>query len=169
MKYAPKRVFILENGRYIEISYEELCNRTERDVTYKNKKFLPLHGMLMEVEENEYKEFYKTSRRQKYLEELSKENGEFSFDMLTTDDFNGQDILLDMKSDVYQLVEKKIELDKLQRGISLLTAEEKQLLHEIYYEELTEREIARKRGVYHNAVHKKKVRILNKLKKYLEN
>lgn len=169
MKYAPKSVFILENGKYIEISYEELCSRTESNVTYKNKRFLPLHGMLMEVEENEYKEFYKTSRRQKYLEERSKENGDISFDMLTTDDFNGQDILVDTKTDVYQLVEQKITMDKLQKSISLLTAEEKQLLWEIYYEGLTEREIARKQEIYHNAVHKKKVRILNKLKKYLEN
>jgi len=44
----------------------------------------------------------------------------------------------------------------------LLTAEEKQLLWEIYYEGLTEREIVRNQGIYHNAVHKKKVRILNK-------
>lgn len=169
MKYAPKRVFVVENGRYIEISYEELCNRSESDVSYKNRRFLPLHGMLMEVDENEYKEFYKTSRRQKYLEELSKENGEFSFDMLTTNDFNGQDILLDTKTDVYQFVEQKIIMDKLQKGISLLTEEEQRLIQEIYYEGLTEREIAKKQGIYHNAVHKKKVRILNKLKKYLEN
>lgn len=169
MKYAPKRVFVLESGRYIEISYEELCNRSESDASYTNRRFLPLHGMLMEVNENEYKEFYKTSRRQKYLEELSKENGEFSFDMLTTDDFNGQDILLDTKTDVYQFVEQKIIMDKLQKGLSLLTEEEQRLIQEIYYEGLTEREIARKQGIYHNAVHKKKVRILNKLKKYLEN
>ena len=115
MKYAPKSVFILENGKYIEISYEELCNRAESDDAYKNKRFLPLYGMLMEVEENEYKQFYKTSRRQKYLEELSREKGDISFDMLTTDDFNGQDILVDTKRDVYQLVEQKITMDKLQK------------------------------------------------------
>lgn len=62
MKYAPKRVFVLENGRYIEISYEELCNRSESDASYTNRRFLPLHGMLMEVDENEYKEFYRNSR-----------------------------------------------------------------------------------------------------------
>ena len=115
MKHAPKSVFTMENGKYIEISYEELCNRAESDDAYKNKRFLPLYGMLMEVEENEYKQFYKTSRRQKYLEELSREKGDISFDMLTTDDFNGQDILVDTKTDVYQLVEQKITMDKLQK------------------------------------------------------
>lgn len=169
MKYAPKRVFVLENGRYIEISYEELCNRSESDASYTNRRFLPLHGMLMEVDENEYKEFYRNSRRQRYLEELSKENREFSFDMLTTDDFNGQDILSDTKTDVYQFVERKMTIEKLQKGILLLTEEEQKLIQEIYYEGLTEREIAKKQGIYHNAVHKKKIRILDKLKKYLEN
>jgi len=46
---------------------------------------------------------------------LSREKGDISFDMLTTDDFNGQDILVDTKTDVYQLVEQKITMDKLQK------------------------------------------------------
>ena len=57
MKYEPQKVFILENGRYIEISYQELCHRTEADKTFEDKLFLPLHGMLMEVAEEEYKTF----------------------------------------------------------------------------------------------------------------
>ena len=27
MKYAPKKVFVLENEKYLEITYEELCLR----------------------------------------------------------------------------------------------------------------------------------------------
>ncbi len=29
MKYAPKKVFILEDGEDIELSYEEFCDRCE--------------------------------------------------------------------------------------------------------------------------------------------
>lgn len=65
MKYAPNKVFILENGSYVEISYEELCQRTTQDKSYEDKLFLPLHGMLMEVAEDEYRTFYKNVRRQK--------------------------------------------------------------------------------------------------------
>ena len=53
-KYAPRKVFILENGEYIEISYEELCRREENDPSYKDKFFIPLHGMIMEVDETAY-------------------------------------------------------------------------------------------------------------------
>lgn len=168
MKYEPQKVFILENGRYIEISYQELCHRTEADKTFEDKLFLPLHGMLMEVAEEEYKTFYKNVRRQKYLKELSAANGDFSCDILTTADFNGQDILIDREQDVEEIVEKNLMLDKLNNCLSLLSDEEKELIQMIFFEELTEREIAKKQGVSQVAVHKRKQRILNKLKKDLQ-
>ncbi len=168
MKYAPNKVFILENGSYAEISYEELCKRTAQNKSYEDKLFLPLHGMLMEVAEDEYKTFYKNVRRQKYLKELSATNGDFSYDMLTTDDFNGQDILVDGEQNVEEIVEQNIMLDKLEVCLSLLSTEEKELIQKIFFEELTEREIARKQGVSQVAVHKKKQKILNKLKGYFK-
>lgn len=167
MKYAPERVFVLEYGKYTEITYEELCRRTEENKEYEDKLFLPLHGMLMEVAEEEYKSFYKNVRRQKYLKELSATNEDFSYDMLTTDDFNGQDILVDTEQDVEEIVEKNLMLASLNDCLSLLSAEEKELIQMIYFEELTEREIAKKQGVSQVAIHKKKQRILHKLKLYL--
>lgn len=168
MKYAPSKVFILENGSYVEISYKELCQRTTQDKSYEDKLFLPLHGMLMEVAEDEYRTFYKNVRRQKYLQELSTANGDFSYDMLTTDDFNGQDILVDEEQDVEETVVKNIMLDKLEDCLSLLSTEEKKLIQMIFFDELTEREIAAKQGISQVAVHKRKQRVLNKLKKFLE-
>lgn len=120
MKYASERVFVLEGGKYTEIIYEELCRRTEENKEYEDKLFLPLHGMLMEVVEEEYKSFYKNVRRQKYLKELSAANEDFSYDMLTTDDFNGQDILVDEEQDVEKIVEKNLMLDRLNVCLSLL-------------------------------------------------
>ena len=46
MKYAPKKVFILENGNYKEITYGELKQFEQADKSYMDKFFLPLHGML---------------------------------------------------------------------------------------------------------------------------
>ena len=164
MKYAPDKVFILENGSYAEISYEELCRRTENDKSYEDKLFLPLHGMLMEVAEDEYRTFYKNVRRQKYLKELSVGNGDFSYDMLTTDDFNGQDILVDEDVNVEETAEKNLMIEMLRDCLSLLSAEEKKLIQMLFFEELTERKIARKEGVSQVAVHKRKQKVLNKLK-----
>lgn len=107
MKHALKKVFILEDGEYIEISYEEFCQRKETDTTYKDKLFIFLHGMLMEVTANDYLEFHKDKRRQKYIDERSVDNGDFSYDMLTTDDFNGEDILIDTSQDIGDAVFQK--------------------------------------------------------------
>ena len=86
VEYTPKKVFILDGETYLEISYDEF--HQQRD-TYQSRRFIPLHGMLMEVPEDAYKAFYKRKRREKYLKDCSKDNGDFSYDMLTTDDFNG--------------------------------------------------------------------------------
>ncbi len=88
VEYTPKKVFVLENGTYLELSCTEF---RRREYTYHGRRFIPLHGMLMEVPEDAYKAFYKRKRREKYLKDRSKDNGDFSYDMLTTDEFNGED------------------------------------------------------------------------------
>ena len=96
MEYTPKKVFVLDGKTYLELSYAEF--RQQKD-TYHGRRFIPLHGMLMEVPEGDYKAFYKRKRREKYLKKRSKDNGDFSYDMLTTDEFNGEDILVDAVAD----------------------------------------------------------------------
>ena len=168
MKYAPKKVFILENGSYKELSYEEFCLHKEEDSIYADKLFIPLHGMLMEVSQKDYTDFYKSKRRQKYIDERSVENGDFSYNMLTTDDFNGEDILVDTSQDIGDAVIHKIMLDKLSSSLVLLSDDEQKLIREIFYEGLSERKLAEKYGVSQVAIHKRKIRILDKLKKYIE-
>ena len=51
----------------------------------------------------------------------------------------------------------------------MLTDDERELIEALFYYGLTEREYAAQKNVYHNAIHKKKMRILKKLKKLLEN
>ena len=86
MEYTPKKVFVLDGKTYLELSYAEF--RQQKD-TYHGRRFIPLHGMLMEVPEDAYKAFYKRKRREKYLKDRSKDNGDFSYDMLTTDEPQG--------------------------------------------------------------------------------
>ena len=100
MKYTPKKVFILEEGKYTEISYGEFQHRERENEQYRAKRFLLLHGMLMEVTEEDYISYYKDKRRQRYIEERAKKFGTFSYDALTTDEFNGEDILVDSVTDI---------------------------------------------------------------------
>ena len=49
VKYAPRKVFIKESGRYVELSYMDFCRRRESDQTYMDKLFIPVQGCLLEV------------------------------------------------------------------------------------------------------------------------
>lgn len=167
-KYAKSKCFVFSKNGYEEITYSELCLRKDTDIRYQKKKFVPLHGMLMEVTPEQYANFYRTKNRQRYLDRRSAENGDISIDMLTTDDFNGADILIDTAEPVDEKVIRKVMTDKLTCCLSLLSEDEQELIRKLFYEGLTEREYAAEKGIYHNAVHKKKMRILEKLKKLVE-
>ena len=168
MKYAPKKVFILENGLYKEITYSELKQLEQADKSYMDKFFLPLHGMLMEVTEEAYKEYYRDKRRQKYIDERSRLNGDVSYNALDTDETLGEDVFADEKTDVEAEVINKMTVAELRKAFLLLSPDERELITAIYIQNLTEREYAKQKGVYHNAVHKRKLRILEKLKKFLD-
>lgn len=110
--YARSKCFVKKNGQYEEITYAELQRRCMKDESYKRQKFLPLHGMLMEVSEEEYIQFYQQQNRQKYLQRVAATNQEISFDMLTTGDMNGEDILTDPLVDIQEQVESDKERRK---------------------------------------------------------
>lgn len=162
MKYPPRKVFVLEDGVYEELTYAQF---NQKKTCYTGRRFIPLHGMLMEVSESNYKAFYKDKRRQKYLDERSAKNGDFSYDMLTTDEFNGEDILVDMASDTAGDVENEIMLDNLQLEFKRLSEDEQKILYLIYSQQLSERAVAERFHVSQNAIHRRKVQILAKLRK----
>ena len=108
---------------------------------------------------------YKDKRRQKYLDERSAKNGDFSYDMLTTDEFNGEDILVDMASYTAGDVENEIMLDNLQLEFKRLSEDEQKILYLIYGQRLSERVVAERFHVSQNAIHRRKVQILAKLRK----
>ena len=167
--YNKAKCFIKSENGFEEITYEELLNLVDTDSTYAEKKFIPLHGMLMEVSLKDYKVFYKNRRRQKYLHELSAENEDISFDMLTTDEFSGEDILIDYDNDVSEQAITKIIFNKLDEVLPLLTGDEQFIIESIYYKGMTERELAPVLGVSQPVINKRKNRILEKLKLFLEN
>ena len=165
MKYTPKKIFIKKNEGYAEITCEEFYKRKGTD--FVNKKFIPISSMLLEVTPEQYGDFYKQRRRQRYLKERAVKNGEISIDMLTTDEFCGEEILVDESGSIDDKVIENIMLEKLRECFGMLTSEEKMLINELFVKELTEREVAARHGVSQAAVHKRQERILNKLRKMM--
>ena len=168
MKYAPKKVFILENGKYKEITYSELQELEQSDKSYAEKFFLPLYGMLMEVTAETYKAYYKDKRRQKYIDERSLLNGDVSYDALDTDETLGAEVFADTKTDVEVAVINKMTVAELRKAFLLLSPDERELIKVLFIDGATERKAAEIYGVSQVAIHKRKNRILAKLKDFLE-
>lgn len=169
MKYAPKKVFVLENGNYKEITYNELKTLEQTNKDYANKYFLPLHGMLMEVTEEEYRSYYKDKRRQKYIDERSRENGDVSYDALDTAERLGAEIFADTMTNVEEQVTNKIILEQLHNAFLLLSEEEKKLLVEHFFDETSQVALSKQYGVNQSNISRKINRIIAKLRSFLKN
>lgn len=167
-KYAPKKVFVLENNAYIEISYEELCERRSAQKEYSAKFFIPLHGMLMEVTENVYREFYKEERRLKYLMEREAENMDVSYDNLSTDEMERMGNMADVDRNVEDTVLDKVLIEAILETLPLLSDEEQTLICQHYYDELSEAQLGRLYGVSQQAISKRLHKIQQKIKKMLK-
>ena len=70
---------------------------------------------------------------------------------------------------VEETVLRRLQYAQLHKAISLLSDDERELVDRLFFQGQTEREAAADMGIYRNAVHKRKNRILEKLKNFLEN
>jgi RNA polymerase sigma factor (sigma-70 family) len=95
------------------------------------------------------------------------EYADISIDMLTTPEFNGADILVSSE-DIEEQVVLRMMVDKLRSCLLMLSEEERELLHDLFYIGLSERDAAEKYAVSQVAIHKRKKRVLDKLKKMMD-
>ena len=168
MKYAPKKVFIKENNIDIEITNEEHEARKAMDKQYAKRWFVPMHGMLMEVEEAFYKDFYRQKERDDYLSWRAK-NKDISYNDYDTEECSGEDMLVDPDDDVATQVTDKLMLEKLRSVLPLLPEDEYKLIHEHYFLGISQVELSALYGRNQSNISRKIARILEKLKNFLEN
>ena len=168
MKYAPKKVFIKENEIYIEITNEEHESRKATDEQYAKRKFLPLHGMLMEVDKEFYDEFYRQKDRDEYLTWRTK-NKDISYNDYDTEECSGEEMLIDPDEDVATQVTDKLMREKLRSVLPLLSEDEQLLIRRHYYENISETELAKIYDITQQAISKRMLKIRTKLKNLIEN
>lgn len=80
-----------------------------------------------------------------------------------------QDVQFEGENQIEESVIQNIQLEQLHQALALLSEDEQYLIRQLFFEERTERDLAEELKIYHNAVHKRKNRILKKLKNVLEN
>ena len=167
MAYKPTNVFIKENDEYIEISYKEFCEK--QNAEFKDKFFISIHDMLMEVDEAYYTEFYREQRREKYLRERAIEKGDVYYNSLDTEDFCGEEILIDPDENVEEQVMDKLMAEHIRYIVSLLPSDESELIEALFFNGYSERQWSKISGVPQKTINDRKQKILLKLKKILKN
>ena len=74
---------------------------------------------------------------------------------------------IDYDSDPSELLLKAMMVEKLYSALEHLEKAERELIDALFFQEMTERDFAKKCAVAQATVHKKKQRILEKIKKFL--
>ena len=171
VKYAPRKVYIRESGGYVELSYTEFCRCRESDQTYMDKLFIPIQGCLLEVVREQYTDFYRDKERWRYLQKLDADNSLLSLEVIESadDSSNGFEFIADEAVNVAETVVHRMMLDKLKSSLTLLTEEERTLIQQHFYEGKSQVELSRIYGINQSSVSRHIMKILQKLKKLLEN
>lgn len=169
MKYAPRKVYIKKNGGYMELSYTDFCRRREADQTYVDKLFIPIQGCLLEVVREEYTDFYRDKERWRYLQKLDAKNGLLSLEGFTDGEGNALDFVVDETIDIAETVVNALMVDRLNAALSFLSESEKELMQALFFDGLSERAYAGKKGVSQTTIGRRKNKTLARLKKLIEN
>lgn len=168
MKYAPRKVYIKESGGYVELSYMDFCRRRQADQRYLDKLFIPVQGCLLEVMREQYTDFYRDKERWRYLQKLDAKNSLLSLDGFVGGEGNALDFIADESADVAETVIHAVMVDRLKAALPLLSDSEQELIKALFFDGLSEREIAERNGVSQSAINYRKRKILAKLRKLIE-
>lgn len=125
---------------------------------------IKLNGELIPVSEEIYRTYKQPQWREKKRANVRRKR-EVSLDAMLE---NGDAIQFDLgQAFIDELVADKLLLDELFQALAELDVEERALIDELFFKGKSERQIAESVNISHQAIHKKKKRILTKLKKFL--
>ena len=78
------------------------------------------------------------------------------------------DNIIDKRIDIEKIVEVKVQIEELHKALATLTKEEREQMEAIFYREESLRSIGKKEKVSYQAIGKRRDKILEKLRKILE-
>jgi len=166
----PKCFIKINNGIYEEITLKELQNRRKKSSMYQEKKFILVDNILLEVSISSYEEYYREYERNRYCDKILDKLQVISIEELQTeDDIRGIDIIPDKNCNVEMEVIKKLEIEKLKEALLSLNDKEYNLIKKLFFDEKTVREYAKMLDIPYATIQYRKLKILKKLKKFLEN
>ena len=133
----------------------------------KKEYYLYVKGKAVPVSEEVYKAYWKITEHEKYLQRKDWKHNVIPFSGL---DHDGHfiDNIIDEKIDLEKIVEVKMQIEELNKALATLTKKERELIEAIFYKEESLRAIGKKEKVSYQAIGKRRDKILEKLRKLLE-
>ena len=125
--------------------------------------FIVIDGEQVPVSEEVYRAFKRPAWAERKRRQVRAEH-ERSLEQFAEDGFDipSDDALVD------EIVADKQLLDLLMSALSKLTAEERSLIDALFYEDKSERELAKETGTPQKTINNRKRAILKKLRKFFE-
>ena len=129
--------------------------------------YLYVNGQKVKVSEQIYKVYWREKEHEKYLEQVDKKNHLLFYSSL---DHHGHfvDNIVDESVDVEKIVETQMMIEAVRNAISRLNAEESDIIERLYFNDETVRSVAKIKSITHPALIKRRNKILEKLKKFIE-
>lgn len=128
-----------------------------------------VQGSLVEVTEEVYRAYYGIERHLLTLDEKDARNGKTLYSDLDTDETLGEEMLPDADAvSVEDAAIAHIFRKRLRGVLALLPSSERKLIDDIYFRNLSERQVSEETGVHYMTVHNRKVRVLKKLAKLMK-
>lgn len=133
----------------------------------KKDYYLYVKGKAVKVSEEVYKAYWKITEHEKYLQRK-----DWKYDVIPflAMDYDGHfvDNIIDERIDLEKIVEVKMQIEELNKALATLTKKERELIEAIFYKEESLRSIGKKEKVSYQAIGKRRDKILEKLRKLLE-
>lgn len=122
----------------------------------------------IEVSEEVYREYYKEREHEKYIDKVSKEKN-ISLDELMEIGFSieSNSTTISKESAEDEAI-KNILIEQIKEKLELLEPEELFLIKEIFENGVSERELAKKMNVHRKTIYNKRMKLLEKLRKLIE-
>ena len=133
----------------------------------KKDYYLYVKGKAVKVSEEVYKAYWKITEHEKYLQRKDWKYDVIPFSAM---DYDGHfvDNIIDERIDLEKIVEVKMQIEELNKALAILTKKERELIEAIFYKEESLRSIGKKEKVSYQAIGKRRDKILEKLRKLLE-
>ncbi|MGN0997966.1 MAG: RNA polymerase sigma factor [Faecousia sp.] len=144
----------------IKFQSKEVCTMADKE-----KYMIKVEGKLVEVTPEVYYAYFRMERQERWQEEKKWEHGVVSYDALDNGTTVGAEAMPDPTApDMEEWIFAQDMNDRLHHAIAALPKAERELIHDLYFKGVSERDYAKKVGISQRAANKRRRKILSKLR-----